>query len=62
MKSESFICTNNNKKMNLNGDIQWSLFVFLNDSFKDKNINDKKVSRVNRNAKRRKTSLKNKKP
>jgi hypothetical protein len=48
--------------MGLNGDIQWALFVLLNHSFKDKDINDKKVSRANRNAKRRETSLKKKKP
>jgi hypothetical protein len=48
--------------MNLNGDIEWALFVLLNNTLKDKDINDKKVSRINRNAKRRETSLKKKKP
>jgi hypothetical protein len=48
--------------MNLNGDIQWALFVLCKDHLQEKDINDKKVSRVNRNAKRRETSLKKKKP
>jgi hypothetical protein len=48
--------------MNLNGDIQWALFVLCKDYLQEKDINDKKVSRVNRNAKRRETSLKKKKP
>jgi hypothetical protein len=46
--------------LKLNGDIQWALFVLCKDYLQEKDINDKKVSRVNRNAKRRETSLKKK--
>jgi hypothetical protein len=44
----------------MNGDIEWALFVFLKQCLEKKDINDKKVSRENRNERRRKASLKNK--